>query len=96
LRFAIPTADLILRLLVGDGFPAYLAIEPQVVAAVFQSTSKQDREDFYGEFLNQLKTWQDQALMQQMRFSFSLTWPPRLQSAIDQYKSSQSNPTQRT
>jgi hypothetical protein len=53
--------------------------------------SKEEREVFYGEFLNQLKTWQDQTMMQQMRFPFLLTWPPRLQSAIDQYKNLQTN-----
>jgi hypothetical protein len=91
LRSAIPTAERIFKLLLDEGLPSYLAIEPQTAAAVFEPISKGDREVFYGEFLNQLKTWQDQAMMQQMRFPFLLTWPSRLQSAIDQYKSRQSN-----
>lgn len=91
LRFAIPTAEQILKLLVDQGLPSYIAIEPQIAAAVFGEMSKEEREVFYGGFLNQLKTWQDQAMMQQMRFPFLLTWPPRLQSAIDQYKNLQAN-----
>jgi len=89
LRSAIPTAERILRLLAADGFPSYLAIEPEVAATVFGAMSVPEREVFFGEFLNQLKTWQDQAMMQQMRFPFLLSWPPRLQSAIDQFKSRQ-------
>ena len=91
LRFAIATAEQIFRQLVDQGFPIYLAIEPQIAVAVFASMSKEAREVFYGEFLDRLKTWQDQTMMQQMRFPFLLAWPPRLQSAIDLYKSRQTN-----
>ena len=91
LRFAIATAEQIFRQLVDQGFPTYLAIEPQIAVAVFASMSKEAREVFYGEFLDRLKTWQDQTMMQQMRFPFLLAWPPRLQSAIDLYKSRQTN-----
>jgi len=89
LRLAIPTALRILELLVDKGFPSDLAIEPGIASAVFEPMSKEEREIFFGEFLAQLKTWQDQTMMQQMRFPFLLTWPPRLQSAIDKYKSRQ-------
>jgi conjugative relaxase-like TrwC/TraI family protein len=89
LRLAIPTALRILELLVDKGFPSDLALEPGIASAVFEPMSKEEREIFYGEFLAQLKTWQDQTMMQQMRFPFLLTWPPRLQSAIDKYKSRQ-------
>lgn len=93
LRFAIATAtaEQIFRQLVDQGFPTYLAIEPQIAVAVFASMSKEEREVFYGEFLDRLKTWQDQTMMQQMRFPFLLAWPPQLQSAIDLYKSRQIN-----
>jgi hypothetical protein len=96
LRFAIPTAERIFRLLVDDGFPSYLAIEPQVIDTVFRAMSKLEREVFFGEFLNQLKAWQDQAMMQQMRSPFLLSWPARLQTAIDQYKSCQPNQNPRS
>jgi hypothetical protein len=91
LRLAIPTAEQIFSQLIEQGLPADLAIEPQIAAAVFAVMSKAEREVFFGAFLNQLKTWQDQAMMQQMRFPFLLAWPPRLQSAIDQFKSSQAH-----
>lgn len=58
--------------------------------------TKLEREDFFGEFLVQLKAWQDQVMMQQMRFPFLLSWPLQLQSAIDQYKSRQSSQTPRS
>lgn len=89
LRFAIPTAERILELLAADECPSYLTIEPRVAAAVFAAMSKPEREAFFGEFLCQLKAWQDQTMMQQMRFPFLLSWPPRLQSAIDRYKNRQ-------
>ncbi len=88
LRFAIPTAEHTFSVLIEQGLPSHLAIEPQTTAAVFAPMSKEEREVFFGGFLNQLKTWQDQTMMQQRRFPFLLTWPPRLQSAVDQFKSS--------
>lgn len=89
LRFAVPIAEQVLKLLAADEFPSYLVVEPGVAATVFGAMSKPQREVFFGEFLNQLKAWQDQTMMQQMRTPFLLSWPPCLQSTIDKYKSLQ-------
>jgi hypothetical protein len=92
LRTAIPTASWILESLVdGKGFPHDLAIEPQVTSALFDQMPRKDREVFVGEFLSHLRSWQDQVMMQQSRFPFLLEWPPRLQDAVDAYKSRQAS-----
>jgi hypothetical protein len=89
---AIPIASLIFESLIGDkGFPLELAIEPKITEAVFKTMSDQARELFYGEFLFNLKKWQDQAMMQQQRFPFQLAWPPRLQRAVDLFKETQAS-----
>jgi hypothetical protein len=91
---AIPMAALIFESLIGEkGFPSELAIEPKTTEAVFKGMSAQARELFYGEFLFNLKKWQDQAMWQQQRFPFGVDWPPRLQRALDLFESTQaSNP----
>jgi hypothetical protein len=93
---AVPMASLIFESLMGDkGFPIDLAIEPGLTTAVFKGMSAQGRELFYGEFLFNLKKWQDQAMSQQQRFPFRIAWPPRLQRAVDLFKTSQAlNPAQ--
>jgi hypothetical protein len=89
---AIPIASLIFESLIGDKeFPLDLAIEPKITEAVFKGMSAQSRELFYGEFLFNLKKWQDQAMMQQRRFPFQLAWPPRLQHAVDVFKETQAS-----
>ena len=87
---AVPMASLIFESLIGDkGFPLDLAIEPKITEAVFKGMSAQARELFYGEFLFNLKRWQDQAMLQQQRFPFQVAWPPRLQCAVDLFKEAQ-------
>lgn len=87
---AVPMALRIFESLVGEeGFPLDLAIEPRVIAAVFKGMPVNAREVFYGEFLFNLKKWQDQAMWQQQRFPFNLAWPPRLQRVVDLYKQAQ-------
>jgi hypothetical protein len=84
---AVPMALLIFESLVGEGgFPLDLAIEPGVIATVFNGMSLQGRELFYGQFLFNLKKWQEEAMWQQQRFPFNFAWPPRLQRAVDLYK----------
>jgi hypothetical protein len=88
LRMAIPTASWLLESLVdGKGFPHDIAIEPQITSAVFNQMPRGDREVFLGGFLTHLKIWQDNVMMRQSRFPFLLSWPPRLQAAVDAFKS---------
>jgi hypothetical protein len=97
LRLAIPTALWVLESLVGgSGFPLDVAVEPRITAAVFDQMSKGDREIFLGEFLVHLKAWQDRAMMHQSRFPFLLSWPPRLQIAVDCFRNSQANQNPRS
>ena len=88
-----PTVPMALRIfepLIGDdGFPLDLAIEPKVTAAAFKGMTVKERELFYGEFLFNLKKWQDQAMMQQMRIPFNFPWPSRLRGVVDLYKETQ-------
>jgi hypothetical protein len=87
---AVPMASLIFESLMGDkGFPIDLAIEPKITDEVFKGMSAQERELFYGEFLSNLKKWQDQAMLQQQRFPFQVAWPPRLQRAVDIFRKTQ-------
>ena len=84
---AVPMALLIFESLVGEGgFPLDLAIERGVMASVFKGMSVQERELFFGQFLFNLKKWQDQAMWQQQRFPFNFAWPARLQRVVDLYK----------
>jgi hypothetical protein len=97
LRVAIPTASWILESLVdGKGFPHDVAIEPQITSAIFDQMPRKDREVFFGEFLERTKTWQDQVMMQQSRSPFLLSWPPRLQAAVDAYKNCQASQMSRS
>lgn len=89
---AVPMASRILESLVADdGFPLDLTIEPEVITAVFRGMPLKARELFYGEFLFNLKAWQDQAMLQQRRFPFNLVWPSRLERVVDLYKEAQSS-----
>jgi hypothetical protein len=86
---AMPIASLIFESLMGDhGFPLDLAIEAETTAAVFRGMSAQARELFYGEFLVNLKNWQAQMMLRQQRSPFYVVWPPRLQRAVELFKSS--------
>ena len=85
---AVPIALSISESLISEsGFPLDLAIERGVVADVFKGMSIHQREVFYGQFLFNLRKWQDDAMMQQQRFPFNFAWPPRLQRSVDLYKS---------
>jgi hypothetical protein len=87
---AVPMALGIFESLVSDeGFPLDLATEPKTTAAAFEGMTVKARELFYGEFLFNLKKWQDQAMMQQQRFPFNSAWPSRLQRVVDLYKETQ-------
>jgi hypothetical protein len=86
---AVPMALHILESFVSDeGFPMDLAIEPNVIIPLFKGMLIQSRELFYGEFLFNLKKWQDTAMMQQRRFPFNFAWPPRLQRVVNLYTES--------
>ena len=86
---AVPIALHILESLVSTkGFPAEMAVEPDVTADVFKNMITREREFFYGQFLSNLKNWQDKAMMQQSRFPFYFAWPPQLQKVVDLYRAS--------
>lgn len=82
---AIPIAKYIMEALQKEGFPKYLAIEPDVTTAIFKDMPVQARIEFYGEFLSNLRNWQQQAMWQQQRFPFDFAWPPPLSAAIERF-----------
>jgi hypothetical protein len=84
---AVPMALHIFESLVSHkGFPSELAIERGVTDAVFKEMSLRARELFFGQFLFNLKKWQDEAMWRQQRFPFHFAWPPRLQRVVDLYR----------
>jgi hypothetical protein len=85
----VPVATYIMDALKKDGFPRDLAIEPTVTTAIFKDMSVKARLEFYGEFLSNLKSWQQKAMWQQQRFPFDFAWPPPLSNAVEFFKASQ-------
>jgi len=67
-------------------FPAELALEQKVTKAVFASMAQDDRIEFLGEFLQELKRWQSQVMMSRQRFPYMLEWGGKLKRAVDMYK----------
>ena len=87
---AIPMAEHLFELILNN--PASLAditVVPQLARNLFAGMSHDQRLLFFGEFLEKLHKWQDNAMMQQRRHSFYFSWPPRLQSAVEAYLQSQ-------
>jgi hypothetical protein len=67
-------------------FPAELAVEPDIAKAVFSGMAQDDRIEFLGEFLQELKRWQGNVMMQRQRFPYLLEWGGKLKRAVDMYK----------
>ena len=85
----VPVATHILEALKKEGFPKHLAIEPSVTTAIFKDMPAKARLEFYGEFLSNLRNWQQKAMWQQQRFPFDFAWPPPLSNAVDLFKEAQ-------
>ena len=87
---AIPMAEHLFELILNNPASlADLAVVPQLGRNLFAGMSQDQRLLFFGEFLEKLHKWQDNAMMQQRRHSFYFSWPPRLQSAVEAYLQSQ-------
>ncbi len=67
-------------------FPAELAIEPKTTKAVFASLAADDRIEFLGEVLLELKRFQGHAMMARQRIPYMLEWGGKLKRAVDMYK----------
>lgn len=87
---AIPVATAIMDELKRDGFPKDLAIESSITTAIFKDMPPKARLEFYGEFLSNLKTWQQNAMWQHNRFPFDFAWPTPLSTAVELFKEKQS------
>ena len=62
-------------------------IIPLLFAAAFGSKTPDQRQILYGAFLDHLKSWQSQIMMQQFqRFPFMFTWQGRLASFVQKYR----------
>ena len=70
-----------------DGSPSQWEILTMLFAAAFNKKTKDQRIFIYGGFLDGLKSWQSNIMMQQFqRFPFMFTWPPRLADAVAKYR----------
>jgi hypothetical protein len=85
----IPVATSILDALKKDGFPKEIAIEPAVTTAIFKDMPAKARLEFYGEFLFNLRAWQQRAMWEHQRFPFDFAWPPPLSNAVELFKQKQ-------
>jgi hypothetical protein len=84
---AVPMAEVIFDSLMSEeGLPLDLAIELKVATTLFKGMTVPERELFYGQFLFNLKKWQEDAMFQQQRFPFSFVWPPKLQRVVELHK----------
>ena len=85
----VPVAKYIMETLQKDGFPKNLAIEPTVTTAIFRDMPAKERIEFYGQFLSNLQSWQQDMMWQQQRFPFDFAWPPPLSTAVERFKEKQ-------
>ena len=87
---AAPMAEYLFASLMDDpGAMAKLAVEPRLARELFTGMTADQRLLYFGEFLDRLCRWQDNAMMQQRRSSFYFSWPPHIQNAVDAYRRSQ-------
>jgi hypothetical protein len=64
---------------------------PKLLAAEFKNKTRDRRLLLYAEFLDNLKAWQAQVMMQQFhRFPFMSSWRGRLADAIQTYREQRS------
>jgi len=60
---------------------------PGLFATMLKKKSRERRVFLYGEFLDNLKAWQSQVMMQQFRrFPFMFSWQGRLSDAVLKYR----------
>jgi hypothetical protein len=70
----------------SDDFPSEFAIEKGATDLVFKGKPAQQRLLFVGCFLEHLRSWQAQVMMQQNKFPFMFEWPGRLKEIIEKCK----------
>jgi hypothetical protein len=61
-------------------------ILPGLFSAALKNNTHDQRVILYGEFLDGLKTWQSQTMMQYQRFPFMFAWQGRLAEAVEKYR----------
>jgi len=96
LQLAIPMADKLYdAILVTDPSPSPYEIAPGLFAAIWKKKTHDRRVYLYGEFLDNLKAWQSQTMMQSFRrFPFMFSWQGRLAEAVLKYREQRPKPTQ--
>lgn len=81
---ALPMAERLYDILSrSDDFPSELTIEKKAADLIFKGKAAQDRLNFLGCFLKQLRSWQAEVMMQQNRFPFTFEWQGRLKTIVD-------------
>jgi hypothetical protein len=88
LELAVPMAERLYDVVMSQeaSVSAY-EILPKLFAAAFKTKPQQQRLLMYGGFIDNLRTWQAQARMQQFhRFPFMFSWHGRLEEAVKKYR----------
>lgn len=96
LELTVPMADKLYdATLVTDTSPSPYEIAPGLFAAFYGRKTRDRRVYLYGEFLDNLKAWQSQTMMQSFRRSpFMFSWQGRLADAVLKYREQQPKPSQ--
>lgn len=74
------------------GLPPDLSIN-ETAAAFFNEKQGHERIVFLGGFLDYLKRWQAEVMMQNRRFPYMGDWTGKLKAAVDAYKQTKKPPT---
>src|ERR1017187_1599191 len=84
LDLTIPMAERLRDLLASRNFSQSLyEILPGLFDAEFKNKNPEQVMLVYGEFLDGLRAWQENAMMQHNRFPFMFSWPHRLEEIIE-------------
>jgi hypothetical protein len=88
LELAVPMGEKLYDLVVSQDSSASLyELVPGLFAATLKKKTRERRIFLYGEFLDNLKAWQSQVMMQQFRrFPFMFSWQGRLSDAVLKYR----------
>lgn len=80
----IPMAERLHDMLASRNFsPSSYEILPGLFDAEFKSKNIEQVMLVYGEFLDGLRAWQENAMMQHNRFPFMFSWPHRLEETVE-------------
>jgi hypothetical protein len=87
LHLTVPMAEYCYDVIAAEKpFPTHLAVVPELFMLAFKNKNREQRLVIYGGFLDHLKSWQAQAMMQLRRFPFMYNWEGRLLDCVQKYR----------